>query len=183
MRLTAGTNAHRFKLAGQEEVAVEDFLEEQGTILPNMALGSHCVVAGVRATTRRPCLCVAGEQVDPAADDLRIQLFRQYLIAEEDEGFEGSFADFAGEDLAAELQLHEEDAEPEIEEVHRGPSTRRNISALAIADPFHALQAQSRCDEDAYLLAEVSSAEDSHRHFTALATGTMRCRICHRRAE
>ena len=64
-----------------------------------------------------PCVCTVGEQMDPAAEDLRIQLFRQYLIAEEDEGFEGSFAEFAGEDLATELQLHEEDSEPEIEEV------------------------------------------------------------------
>ena len=55
--------------------------------------------------------------MDPAAEDLRIQLFRQYLIAEEDEGFEGSFADFAGEDFAAELKLHEEESEPEVEEV------------------------------------------------------------------
>lgn len=110
----AGTNAHRFKLAGQEELSVEEFVAQEGGASTYHATKAETIPCGCEAdrAAGRP-----GETSDPAAEDLRIQLFRQYLIAEEDEGFEGSFADFAGEDLAAELQLQEEEAEPEPEEV------------------------------------------------------------------
>ena len=115
-----------------------------------------------------------GEVSDPAAEDLRIQLFRQYLIAEEDEGFEGSFADFAGEDLAAELQLQEEEAEPEAEEVElRLPRCTCMPPLLLIwTNPS---QVQPRSDAEACLLATADNAQLSQHHFTALEGDSMRC--------
>ncbi len=117
-----------------------------------------------------------GEVSDPAAEDLRIQLFRQYLIAEEDEGFEGSFADFAGEDLAAELQLQEEEAEPEAEEVGP-PSTlvQANAWLLRFSSWTNPSQVQPRSDAEACLLATADNAQLSQHHFTALEGDSMRC--------
>lgn len=59
----------------------------------------------------------AGEEASNEGEDLKVQLFLQYLKAQEDEGYEGPFADWVGEELAEQLGLDDGEEEPELEEV------------------------------------------------------------------
>ena len=72
------------------------------------------------------------EEASNEGEDLKVQLFLEYLRAQEDEGFEGPFADWVGEELAEQFGMDEGEEEPELEEVRHAclPATLLHAAQL-----------------------------------------------------
>ena len=77
------------------------------------------------------CMCT-DEEAGNEGEDMKVQLFLQYLKAQEDEGFEGPFADWVGEELAEQLGMDDGDEEPELEEAR----PRMPLLHLAPSPPY-----------------------------------------------